>query len=66
MKKARHLSLFFFQMKNGVVVLPDCKSEYYNASVLPRERNITLFTALLCPKKQSEKQLVSVVDGNWG
>ena len=41
-------------------MLPDCKSEYNNASALPGERNITLFTALLCPKKRLEKQPVSL------
>lgn len=57
---------FFFQVKNSVVMLPDCKSEYNNASSLPEERNITLFTALLCPKKQLEKQPVSLADGILG
>lgn len=47
-------------------MLTDCKSEYNNASTLPGERNITLFTALLCPKKQLEKQPVSLADGIWG
>lgn len=53
-------------MTNSVVMLPDCKSEYYNASAVPGERNIALFTALLGPEKQPEKQLVSLADGNWG
>lgn len=57
---------FFRQVKNSVVMLPDCKSEYNNASALPGERNITLFTALLCPKKRLEKQPVSLADGIWG
>lgn len=51
---------FFPQVKNSVVMLPDCKSEYNNASALPGERNIRLFTALLCPKKRLEKQPVSL------
>ncbi len=57
---------FFFQVKNSVVMLPDCNSEYNNASVLPGERNITLFTALLFPKKRLEKQPMSLTDGIWG
>lgn len=60
-----HSFFFFFRVKNSVVMLPDCKSEYNNASALPGERNITLFTALLRPKKQLEKQPVSPADGIW-
>lgn len=58
-------SFFFFEVQNSVI-LPDCKSDYSNASALPGERNITLFTAQLCPKKQLEKQLVSLAGGTWG
>lgn len=50
----------------GVVVPPDCTSEYNNASALPGERNITLLTARLCPEKQLEKQSVSLGDGMRG
>lgn len=56
----------FCRVKNGVVMLSDCTGEYNNASVLPGERNITLFTVWLCPKKRREKQPVSLVDGNRG
>lgn len=44
-------------------MLPDCTGEYNNASALPGERNITLFTARLCPEKRREKQPVSLADG---
>lgn len=60
------IHLFITWMKNGVVMLPDCMGEYNNSSVLPGERNITLFTAPLCPEKQCEKQPVSLVDRDWG
>lgn len=53
-------------VKNSVVILPDCRSKYNDASLLPRESNITLFTAPLCPKKRLEKRPVSLAnDGSW-
>lgn len=48
-------------------MLPDCTGEYNNASALPGERNITLFTARLRPEKRREKQPVSGAGGGgWG
>lgn len=60
------IHLCFFPVKNGVVMLPDCTGEYNNASALPGERNITLFTVRRCPGKRREKQPVSPADGNGG
>lgn len=48
------------------MMLPDCMGEYNNASALPGERSITLFTARRCPEKQREKQPVSPADGKQG
>lgn len=46
--------LFFFLLQeiDCVVIFPNSESESNNASALPGERNITLFTALLCPDTQ--------------
>lgn len=49
-------------MKNGVVMLPDCTGEYNNASALPGERNITLFTATM---SREARWKTTCVTGGW-